>query len=99
MALSKNDLKKISELFSELFSKHFSEYFSVHFTHAFKQVVIPYVDTKIGELRRDMNDNFASVHARIEYSIALNSKYLKDCASKKEHLTLKRRVDVLEAKV
>ena len=74
----------------------FEESFPRAFNYGFEQIVIPYVDAKISELRSDMNEGFAAVHARIDEAIALNGKYLNDCASKKEHEDLEKRVSTLE---
>jgi hypothetical protein len=51
---------------------------------------------EIQELRGDMNEGFAQVHARIDDAIALNGRYYEDCATKKEHKRLEKRVKKLE---
>lgn len=74
MSLTKDDLQQIKNIVSQ------------EFVLAFEHIVIPYVDAKIDELRREikgeMNERFADVHQRFDEVIALNAKYYQDCASK-----------------
>ena len=54
------------------------------------------MDFRFKSLRGDMNEGFATVHSRIDDAIALNGRYYEDCATKKEHNALEKRVKKLE---